>query len=88
MSRGGLPRSLPIRSRTCIGCRRRDESSVFTRWTLSGEGLRAGAAGGRGAYLCGAPDCMTKGAKAMGRALRRPGLQVTPGQLRSLAGSR
>jgi predicted RNA-binding protein YlxR (DUF448 family) len=88
MSRGGRPRSHPIRTRTCIGCRRRDQSSSFVRCSLTDAGLAAGARAGRGAYLCGAPDCWTKGARAMGRALRRPGLNVTPELLRTLAGVR
>jgi hypothetical protein len=56
--------------------------------TLTDDALTVEAHGGRGAYLCGAPDCWTKGARVMGRALRRPGLSVTPDRLRTMAGAR
>jgi predicted RNA-binding protein YlxR (DUF448 family) len=88
MSRGGRPRSEPFRTRTCIGCRRRDEASGLLRLSFEAGVLGCGAAGGRGAYLCGAPDCWTKGARGLGRALRRSGLNVTPDQLRTLLGAR
>lgn len=88
MSRGGRPRSEPLRTRTCIGCRRRDVASAFVRLSVSDGAVRAGASGGRGAYLCHASECWTKGARGVGRALRRTGLNVTPEELRSLLGAR
>jgi predicted RNA-binding protein YlxR (DUF448 family) len=89
MSRGGRPRSEPLRTRTCLGCRRRDNASEFLRLSFVDGALKGGGAvGGRGAYLCRASDCWTKGARGVGRALRRPGLNVTPDQLRTLLGAR
>jgi len=87
MSRGGRPRTDPVRTRTCIGCRRRDQAHAFVRLRLV-EGVLGtapeGAGGGRGAYLCSSDECATKAVRALGKAFRRPGVHLTPAQLGAL----
>ena len=64
--------------RTCIGCRRARPKAELVRLVRAGDGRvavdRDGSAAGRGAYVCGSLECVTK-AMAKGRlehAFRRP----------------
>ncbi len=50
--------------RTCIACRQEFEKNQLTRIVRTPEGEYkvdfSGRANGRGAYLCGAPECVKK----------------------------
>ena len=52
-------------ARTCLGCRRVRAKAMLVRLVRSVEGLvvadRAGAAPGRGAYVCGDEACVARG---------------------------
>jgi predicted RNA-binding protein YlxR (DUF448 family) len=69
-----IHRKTPIR--TCVSCRTSAEKKSLTRVVRSAAGeVRldpTGKAAGRGAYLCGAKECLSVAVKAnkLGRALR------------------
>lgn len=62
--------------RSCVVCRARRDKQALTRLVFSQERLRvdeSGKSNGRGAYLCGRPDCWKKAVNlpVMSKALRR-----------------
>ena len=73
--------------RTCVGCRERAERSRLVRLAVeenrvivSGE-----TTGGRGAWLHAREECLRAALerRALGRALRRPGVEIDEAALRA-----
>jgi predicted RNA-binding protein YlxR (DUF448 family) len=62
---------VPIR--TCVGCLRRRPKRDLLRLALTARGVRAGACGGRGLYLCRSESCLDMAwkRKSLGRHLAR-----------------
>jgi len=85
MSRGGRKESRPP-ARTCLGCRAVRNKWELRRIVVTPDGVVSceGPAPlpGRGAYVCETEACVDRAARQLARALRRPGLSVTPARLR------
>lgn len=69
-------RRVPLR--TCTGCGRTRDKRELIRVVLTPQGQvlidRTGKASGRGAYICGTPECLKKAMKTgrLPRALKAP----------------
>jgi predicted RNA-binding protein YlxR (DUF448 family) len=84
MARGGRPREGGIRRRMCLGCRLVREKHQLVRLALGPGGLlrdEKQALCGRGAYVCREEPCAAKAARQLSKALRAPGLHVSPAAL-------
>ncbi len=59
-----MPKTKKIPMRTCIACREMKPKTEMTRVVKTAEGEifadPTGKAAGRGAYVCGNPDCLKK----------------------------
>ena len=71
-----MPKSIP--QRQCVGCREKKPKPELIRVVRAPDGAISldarGKAAGRGAYLCGRPECLKKARKS--RAIERA-LSVT-----------
>ncbi len=51
------PKTPAVRARTCVACRQTQPAETLVRYGASADGgVRAGAVGGRGAWLCQSGD--------------------------------
>lgn len=51
------PKTPAVRARTCVACRQTQPAEALVRYGASADGgVRAGAVGGRGAWLCASGD--------------------------------
>ena len=66
-----MPKKIPVRQ--CVACRQQKEKPQLARITRTPQGDIVydpkGKAPGRGAYLCGKPECLKKARKS--RAIER-----------------